>query len=130
MHAEAERATQSLRRGPTATAVTLVLAVFAMRELSAVGWRWAVLLWSLPVLYLGARVALDAMVFQRWAAHADLPAAMSRFDLQLERYKLRSAAAPRRGLQERIEGALRLRRALLACVAAQAACALGAFLLR
>lgn len=130
IHAEADRAARQLRRGGTAVMLSLLLGALAVYALPTGGWRWAVLLWTLPALYLGARIALDAAVFQRWAGQADLHAAMARFDMRLSQWKLRPPAAPTRGLQARIDGALRLRRALFACVAAQASCAIGAWWFR
>lgn len=130
IHAEADRAARQLHRGGVAVVLSLLLGAVAVQELPVTGWRWTVLAWMFPALYLGARVALDAVVFRRWAGQADLHAAMARFDRRLEQYKLRPAAAATRGLPARIDGAMRLRRALFACVAAQASCALGAFLLR
>jgi len=130
IHVEADRTARQLRRGGIAVVLSLLLAAVAVYALPAVGGRWAVLLWTLPALYLGARVALDAAVFQRWAGQVDLPVTMARFDTRLARWKLRPPAAPTRGLQARIGGALRLRRALFACVAAQASCAIGAWWFR
>jgi hypothetical protein len=131
IHAEADIAARRLRRGGAASVVlTLMLGVFAVHELRTAASRWTVLLWTLPAIYLGARVALDAVVFQRWAGQADLQAAMARFDTRLAQWKQRPAMAPTRSLHARIDGALRLRRMLFACVAAQASCALGALLLR
>lgn len=126
LHADAERAARQLRRG----LVALPLGALAALVLPAGDWRWIVLALMLPALYFSARVALDAAVFRRWAGEPDLQAAMTRFDQQLRRWKLRPAAAPTRSLHSRIDGALRLRRALFACVAAQAACAVGALLFR
>ena len=109
----------------------MLLGAFAAHELPAGVLSWAALRLTLPAIFFGARVALDAAVFRRWASAADLDAAMARFDLQLMRWKLlRPAAAPTRGLHTRIDGALRLRRVLFACVAVQAACAFAAWWFR
>ncbi len=130
VQAEADQAAHHLRRsGVAALLLTLMLGVVAVHELRD-AWRWAVLPWTLPALYLAARVLLDAAVFQRWAGEVDLDAAMARFDTQLTQWKLRPATAPGRGLHARIVGAMRFRRALFNCVAAQAACALGALWFR
>lgn len=130
LHADANRAALQLRRGLSAVLLTLLLGAFAAHELPAGVLSWAALRLMLPAIFFGARVALDAAVFQRWAGEADLDAAMTRFDRQLTRWKLRPAAGPTRSLHTRIDGALRLRRALFACVAAQAACAVSAWWFR
>lgn len=128
LHVDAEGAALQLRRGLSAVLLALLLTAFAAHELPAGVLSWAALRLGLPAIFFGARVALDAAVFQRWAGEADLDAAMARFDQQLTRWKLRPAAAPTRSLHSRIDGALRLRRVLFACVAVQAACAAGAWL--
>lgn len=130
LHADAERAARQLRRGLVALLISLLIGAFAAYELPAGVLSWVALRMTLPAIFFGARIALDAAVFRRWAGEVDLDAAMTRFDQQLTRWKPRPAGAAARGLHTRIDGALRLRRVLFACVAVQAACAVSAFLLR
>lgn len=129
LHDAAAAAAMQLRQGQGVAVVALVLSVLALalfaRPLAgpAVFLRLTLIALTALSLYLFARVALDAAVFRRWASEPDMPRAMARFDAALARWRLRSATAPARGLPERIDGALRWRRALLACAAVQALCA-------
>jgi hypothetical protein len=125
-HAAALAAAQ-LRRSQGLALVAFAFSLAALAGLPSAttfaALRWALIALTVVALYLGARVALDATVFRQWAGQKDLPVAMAHFDSALVRWRLRRATAPTRDLTDRIDGALRWRRALLACAAVQTLCA-------
>jgi len=101
-----------LRSGNNASVAGHVAAVISALSIRSGGWitMCALLVWC-AVVYLSARVRMDALFFQLLADH---PA--DQFDDWLKAAGLRKHTPPRT-IQERRRGALRLWRALVVAVA-------------
>jgi hypothetical protein len=123
MQAMAARAARSLwwSQGLTVAAAGLVLLALHDRHGPCHAAVVAVVAAAGVALFFAARIAFDAIVFQRWSRAADIDAAMRAFDARLARGHWRRDITAGRTLPARIDGALRLRNALALCVVTQAA---------
>lgn len=125
MQAMAARAARALWWSQALTAVAAGLALLALHDRHGVCHAAAVAVAVIAAagvaLFFAARIAFDAIVFQRWSRSADIDAAMRAFDARLARGPWRREITAGRTLPARIDGALRLRNALALCVVTQAA---------
>lgn len=120
MQAMAARAARSLWWSQGLTVVAGGLALLALHDRHG-PCHAAVVAAAGVALFFAARIAFDAIVFQRWSRSADIEAAMRAFDARLARGPWRRETKAGRTLPARIDGALRLRNALALCVVTEAA---------